>query len=403
MIATGYPPYLFSENLCNGKLALALIENGIDIDVISRVDEGPTYVTEWTYPWEILKSTAHVVKYNSGNKFQQLTDVIYSGAKMGRNYISGIRWARRSYEKAVALMNEKHYDAVLTRSPNDIAHLVGYMLKTKIGCRWLANWNDPAEPIWPGKYKHEFSPSQQKKKMDFTSKLLFTADVNTFPSDSLRSHFIDCFPELKNHQTEVLPHIGLIQSAWPIGEKKINDGKIRFLHSGNLSEERNPETTFQAMRRLIDIGEDQFEFHIMGNVNNYTKELVKKYALENHVFFIGSYPYIKALEKMQSYDVLVLLEAKLEKGIFFASKFTDYLQTGLPIFAISPSIGFAVDKLKGKHGEYIADNQDSGSIYLEFKKIFEDFRKNSIFETSSSDLFNEVSPNSVVSKLKSII
>ena len=40
MIATGYLPYLFSENLCNGKLVFALKESGIDVDVISRVDYG---------------------------------------------------------------------------------------------------------------------------------------------------------------------------------------------------------------------------------------------------------------------------------------------------------------------------------------------------------------------------
>ena len=45
MIATGYPPYLFSENLCNGKLVMALLQAGIEVDVISRIDEGPSYGT----------------------------------------------------------------------------------------------------------------------------------------------------------------------------------------------------------------------------------------------------------------------------------------------------------------------------------------------------------------------
>ena len=50
MIATGYPPYLFSENLCNGKLVMALLQAGIEVDVISRIDEGPSYGTDWTEP-----------------------------------------------------------------------------------------------------------------------------------------------------------------------------------------------------------------------------------------------------------------------------------------------------------------------------------------------------------------
>lgn len=403
MIATGYPPYLFSENLCNGKLAMALIENGIHVDAISRVDEGPSYGAEWSAPWDMLQPTAHIIKYDAGNKFQQLVDVVYSGTKMGGHYIAGIRWIRRAYEKALDMMRNDSYDAVLTRSPNDMAHLVGYMLKKKTGCRWIANWNDPADPIWPGQYKHDYTPSKQKKKMAYTSKLLMAADVNTFPSDTLRMHFIEWFPELKNRKTGVLPHIGLIKSAWPEGETNPRDGIIRFLHSGNLSAERNPETTFKALRRLVDEGEKRFEFHIMGHVNDYTKALIEKYDLDKFVKFIGSYPYLQALRKMQAYDVLVLLEARLDKGIFFASKFTDYLQTGLPILAISPSSGFAVDKLSGKKGEYLADNQNVDSIYSAFKRIFTDYRECRHIETSSNKLFEDVASQVVVSKLMLLV
>lgn len=403
MIATGYPPYLFSENLCNGKLAMALIENGIQIDAISRVDEGPSYEAEWSTPWNILQPTAHIIKYETGNKFQQIADVLYSGTIMGRNYIPGIRWVRRAYKKAIDLMNVHNYDAVLTRSPNDMAHLVGYMLKKKTGCLWVANWNDPADPIWPGQYKHDYTSAQQKKKMAYTAKLLMTADINTFPSDTLRRHFTEWFPKLKNKRTDVLPHIGLIQSIWPKGENNPTNGIIRLLHSGNLSAERNPETTFQALRQLIDEGETDFEFHIMGNVNDYTKDLINKYNINKYVKFIGSFPYIQALKKMQAYDALVLLEAKLDKGIFFASKFTDYLQTGLPILAISPTSGFAVDKLSGKKGEYLADNQNSSSIYYTMKQLFSDLHSNARLETSSAELFKEVSPQIVVSKLITLI
>lgn len=403
MIATGYPPYLFSENLCNGKLAMAMLEQGIDVDVISRVDEGPTYGSEWIAPWDVLKPTANIIQYKAGNKLQQIIDYIYSGLSMGGNFTAGIRWARRAYEKAATLLNERHYDVVMTRSPNDIAHLTGLILKKRYGVKWIANWNDPAAPIWPAQYKHDYSPKKQKQMMKWTERMLRGADVNTFPSESLRQHFIENFPFLKKQNTDVLPHIGLIESAWPIGETNPEDGKIRFLHSGNLSSERNPETTFLALRQLIDEGETGFEFHIMGHVNDYTNALIKKYRLDNYVKFIGSYTYLRALEKMQAYDVLVLLEAKLDKGIFFASKFTDYLQTGLPILAISPTLGFAVDKLCGQKGEYIANNQDPNSIYATFKKILLDFRANKKIETSSSELFEEVRAQSVIYKLKSII
>lgn len=404
MIATGYPPYLFSENLCNGKLAMALMEAGVEVDSISRVYEGPSYGAEWTEPWDMLKPSAYIIEYKAGNKIQQFVDVLYSGMKMGLNFAPGIRWARRAYEKALDLMNSKSYDAVLTRSPSDISHLVGYMLKRKTGCRWIANWNDPADPIWPGQYKHNYSPSKQKKLMIYTSKLLAAADINTFPSDSLRQHFFEYFPQLRAQKTEIIPHIGLIESAWPKGESKFSDGKLRFLHSGNLSPERNPETTFQALRNLVNEGFTTFEFHIMGRINDYTNALIIKYGLENYVKGIGFYPYLEALSKIQSYDVLVLLEAKLEKGIFFASKFTDYLQTGLPILAISPNNGFASCMLLNKKGEYFSDNQRVDSILSSFEMIVSAWKNNTLMKNVSRELFEEnMLPNIVVSRLLSTI
>lgn len=396
MIATGYPPYLFSENLCNGKLVMALMKAGIEVDVISRVDEGPSYGAEWTKPWDMLKPSAHIISYKTGNKLQRILDVLYSGAKMGCNFSPGVRWMRRAYEQAIRFIEANHYDAVLTRSPNDSAHLVGERIKKKTGIKWIANWNDPAAPIWPGQYKHQYSDKEQEKKMKETARLLIGADINTFPSDSLRQHFIENVPFLKNLQTEVIPHIGLCEQFWPAPTEKFKDAKLRFLHSGNLSTERNPETTFQAFRQLIDSGFTDFEFHIMGHINDYTTGLIKKYQLEDYVKCIGSFPYMEALAKMQAYDVLILLEARLEKGIFFASKFTDYLQTGLPILAISPKKGFAVDMLSGKEGEFVADNQSPQHIHAMLSEIVGKWKGGTLSNCASKEIYETVSPSHVV-------
>lgn len=404
MIATGYLPYMFSENLCNGKLVYALTENNHNVKVISRVDPGFTYSSDWSEPWIKLKTDSITIEYPLGNKLSRLLDAVYSSIVMNGYRDGGIRWVRRAYQMALKMIKEENFDAIITRSPNDIAHLIGYKLKKKTGIKWIANWNDPASPIWPGKYKHNYSPQVQEKKMLETEKLLKAADINTFPSDSLRKHFIEFFPFLKNHKTEVIPHIGLEESIWPPSAEPFTDGKLRFLHSGNLSAERDPETTFMALRKLIDEdGFENFEFHIMGNVNDYTDSLIEKYNLKNYVKCIGSFSYMQALSKMQSYDVLVMIEAKLEKGIFFASKFVDYLQTGLPVFAISPKDGFASDNLTNQEGQYLADNTDVNSIYKELKKIVKSFSNGTLKDCNSEELFKNFSSNSVVKKITGLV
>ena len=403
MIATGYPPYLFSENLCNGKLVMALLQAGIEVDVISRIDEGPSYGTDWTEPWNMLKPTAHTITYESGNRIQQFADVVYSGLIMGGSFVPGVRWMRRAYEKAVELISTNQYDAILTRSPNDTAHFIGEKLKKKTGIKWIANWNDPAAPIWPGLYKHDYTAKEQKRKMIETARLLKSADINTFPSDSLRQHFVTFFPFLKKQKTIAIPHIGLCQNFWPLSVQRTNDCKLKLLHSGNLSVERNPETTFQALRYVIDSGFTSLEFHIMGHINDYTSQLIKKYSLQDYVKCIGSFSYMEALSKMQTYDILVLLEARLEKGIFFASKFTDYLQTGLPILAISQANGFAVDMLLNQEGEFLADNQSVDSIVSSLNKIIARWEKGVLADCASKKLYEKVSPEAVVKLYKTLI
>lgn len=208
---------------------------------------------------------------------------------------------------------------------------------------------------------------------------------------------------MKEQKTITIPHIGLCQKFWPLSVQRTNDCKLKLLHSGNLSVERNPETTFQALRYVIDSGFTNLEFHIMGHINDYTSQLIKKYSLQDYVKCIGSFSYMEALSKMQTYDILVLLEAKLEKGIFFASKFTDYLQTGLPILAISPANGFAVDMLLNQEGEFLADNQSVDSIVASLNKIIARWEKGVLADCASNKLYERVSPEAVVKLYKTLI
>lgn len=401
MIASGYLPYMFSENLCNGKLVMALKHEGIEVDVISKVDEGPTYSDEWVEPWSQLKDTAYTVRYKTGNKLIRTADILFSGIRMDWEFQAGIRWTRRAYDMALKMIRQNTYDAILTRSPGDMAHLAGYKLHKKTGIRWIANWNDPAAPIWPEPYTHHFSPKEQAAKMKFTEKMLRAADINTFPSDSLRKHFISHFPFLAELPTKVIPHIALEENLFPAPshDLKSYDG-LRMLHSGNLSRERDPELTFKAIRELIDEGY-QIEFHIMGRVNDYTENLIVKYGLRDNVKCIGSFPYLEALSKMQEYDVLVLLEAKLKKGIFFASKFTDYAQCHKPILAISPKDGFAHETIEQYGGGLFADNNDYKDIKDKIISLYKDRSINSTL--LKSILFNQFYTNSVIKIYKEII
>ena len=396
LITIGYVPYTFSEALCNAKLVYALQQSGWEVDVISRVDDGHNYSTDWQEPWLCLKPHVHEVTYPVGNKITRTWDLLRSTLQMGGYPLAGIRWARRAYQKAVELHKANHYDVVFTRSPSDVPHIVGYKLKQRFGVRWIANWNDPSATIWPEPYTHHFSASKSKMLEKYTIQCLKGADVNTFPSQSLLDHFIEHFPFLRNQRTEVIPHIALWESLYTPAKRAKKD-KLYLCHSGNLSAERNPELLFRAMREMIDEGHVCIQLDIMGHINDYTQQLIDKYTLSGYVGCAGSYPYMEAMQRLQAYDALVLLEARLKRGIFFASKFTDYAQSTRPILAVSPKDGFAHDMIAQYGGGVFVDNEDYQEIkrgLLELYKAWEADTLDSAYSTQR--LYTEFSAQKVV-------
>lgn len=381
LVTTGYLPYTFSECLCNAKLVYALQQNGWEVDVISRIDDGLSYSQDWTEPWLCLHQNTYEITYPLGTRISRCCDLLYSMVMMGYP-LEGIRWARRAYQKAVELHKKKHYDVVLTRSPSDVPHIVGYKLKRHLGMRWIANWNDPSVTIWPEPYTHHFPTWKSKILNRYTIQCLKNADVNTFPSQSLLDHFISHFSFLCNKFTKVIPHIALWESLYTPVKREKKD-KFYMCHSGNLSSERNPELLFQAMREMIDEGNIHMRLDIMGYINDYTQELIEKYRLTDYVGCAGSYPYIEAMLKMQDYDVLVLLEARMEHGVFFASKFTDYARVARPIFAISPVNGFVKDMITKYGGGVVVDNEKYKDIKRGLSELYYAWENDKL-----SDIYN---------------
>lgn len=209
-ITVGFAPYTFSESLCNSKLVLAMMECGWSVDVISRMDDGRNYSTDWTEPWTPLKNVTHVVEYKVGNKIERTIDVIKSAIKMEGFVIEGIRWAAHAYDLACQLCKEKEYDVIITRSPSDIPHIVGYKLSQKTGIKWISNWNDPATTIWPEPYTHHLSNRELRLLRKYERLCLSNADAITYPAETLGAIFKKAYSFLRDKLCMEIPHIALV-------------------------------------------------------------------------------------------------------------------------------------------------------------------------------------------------
>lgn len=358
-IASGFPPYEFSENIINGKLVLALLKEGHSVNVISKIDEGPIYNSIWQDPWLPLKSSTHIVTYPKINKLRRVFEI-------GKNVVTfkypleGIRWAEFAYRKSLEYIKAGQVDVIMTRSPSDIAHLVGLRLKKEYKIRWIANWNDPSTGIWPEPYKDNLPLWKKVSFRKFTQEALSTADVNTFPSQLLSEHFKQCF-HINERKIKIIPHIMLPDFQSVIVDK--SSAPLHICHSGNLSVERDPENLFMAIKKFILVKKRKIYFEVLGVATPYALSLIKKHGLDKFVKFNEPLPYYAALKKMTQYDVLMILEAKMEKSIFLPSKITDYAQLNKPILSLSPSISEVGNVLQRYGGGIIANTVSLDDIY----------------------------------------
>lgn len=353
-IASGFPPFEFSENIINGKLVLALMKKGHSVRVISKIDEGQTYNSEWRKPWLVLKPVTYYISYPLGNFAQRSFEIVMNTLRF-KYPQEGIRWAEYAYKKATELIKEEVFDVVITRSPSDIAHLVGLRLKKKLNIRWIANFNDPATGIWPYPYEKNLPGWKKSISKKFVEEVLKLADKASFPSILLAEHFKEHF-KLNDSRISIIPHIMLEEPLE--AEYKTDPNNLHIIHSGNLSSERDPGTFLGALKKYNTLNEKKIYLDILGVISNEWIEHIEKLDQGEYVKTIEPLPYSEAMQKMATYDVLLILEAPLKKGIFLPSKISDYAQLKKPILAISPAIG-EVKNLLHKYGGGIAAKNNS--------------------------------------------
>jgi glycosyltransferase involved in cell wall biosynthesis len=384
-IAPGFAPYEFSENIVNSKLVLALIQSGHYVDVITKVDEGNVYSNSWIYPWSELESITTIPVYARETPFKRLLDIGVSSYKF-RTAMEGIRWAARAYKIALQKIGSTQYDVMMTRSPADIGHLVGLKLKKQTGLPWIANWNDPAVTIWPGEYKTRLSAFQRYFYRNLAQDVIKYCDLMTFPCKELRDHFALKF-HIKKEKTRVIPHINLAKAINI--NALVSHGIVRMCHAGNLSRERRPENLFLALKDVIKKNPDVFiKLDIIGSIHEDFEDMIRSLDLHQNIESIGSMSYGKTMEALNNYDILVVLEAPVEVGIFLPSKIVDYSQLHKPILSISPVVG-CLSRMMNCYGGGMAVNCESQEdISKGLQKYIESWRKGMLAEMFDSTRLN---------------
>jgi glycosyltransferase involved in cell wall biosynthesis len=153
------------------------------------------------------------------------------------------------------------------------------------------------------------------------------------------------------------------------------------------------ENTPKRNIKLVLIGIDEVK----------TIELAKKHGIASNVELLGILNYKACREVMLKSDVLTVIEAPCEEGIFLPSKFVDYVEAGRPILAISPKSSTLNDILSSKGGGIAVDRNSADEIYKSLCDLYSSWELGVLdAKYSSSCLYHIFSSETIVAKYEEI-
>ena len=298
-------------------------------------------------PYEIYK------KLTGQKEKSALADVIQNPSKRsflhalsvwirGNFFIPDARcfWINPVVKEVTKYLKKNPVDAIITTGPPHSVNRIGYLIKKKLNLPWLADFQDPWTQV--DYYEHfKISSLAHKRHRQMENKVLQHADLITIVSDSWKTDLQ--FIGAKN--VEVIP-LGFDPDDF--NENVKIDKYFTLTHLGLLGKDRNPFTLLNVIRDICNKNRDfasKFRLQLVGKVNEDIKQQISDLHLEDQVIYISQVNRYRALQIMQSSQLLLLLLNKAENvSGRIPGKVFEYFGAQRPILSMGPK-GTDVDSM----------------------------------------------------------
>jgi len=245
-------------------------------------------------------------------------------------------WYRPTVRKAVNLINQHHYDYMISVSYPYTGHLVGRKLKAmNPNIKWLVDTGDPfcfskdAPPNNLKLYDHRNQRSE--------SNVFEQADIISVTTELTRKYYLKLFP-FANDKIEIIPPLVSIDltNKPERGEPFLKGDCKKLLVVGTLYKKiRNPGFLLKLFDEILktDIG-NEIELHFMGAVNE-CRTFFEPYRdmVGKKIFLHGLCKRDDVVKAMSDADILVNISNRTSFQL--PSKLVEYVWAGKPILNLS--------------------------------------------------------------------
>ena len=268
-------------------------------------------------------------------------------------------WVKPSVKFLENYLRENKIDVVVTSGPPHSLHLIGINLKKKLPClKWIADFRDPWTEI--SYYKHlKLTKNSDRRHRQLENDVFRGADITLATSytdaENFRKKGANAFC-ITNGFDESDSNLTTFKPSTPQTPK----AQFTLSYIGVLEQLRNPENLWIALDDLVKENADFAESFILkfaGRIDDKILSILENSALKNHIENLGYLSHDKAIEEMQTSDMLLITNFPNDssKGII-PGKIFEYLSTGKQIISFGPDEADVARILEdtgaGKHFSY---------------------------------------------------
>lgn len=295
-------------------------------------------------------------------------------------YVFESRWARRAGSE-VARAN-RSYDIVL--SFGGYCHLAALQCAPAWDAPIIAIWNDPFPSlIAPPPYGHGLEERLPLMYRRFMGRIGTTAAWHVFPSKHLQTYMHSALPTVVASRSSVVPHMA--GRAWTSPDAAVGRDHMLITHAGGLLPYRKVSVLFDGVQRWATANpESSIRLRFIGPQRDILLNEAHKYGCAAICDFVPEVPQVRCRELLGESDVLLVVEAQTPQGIFLPTKFVDYVGTGRPILALTPTEGTVSDYLRGYGGGIAVDGASPEQVAAALSALHADWRKGLLLTSFSS-------------------
>jgi glycosyltransferase involved in cell wall biosynthesis len=276
-------------------------------------------------------------------------------------------WAPFARARGMRLAAAERFDAVITSSPPESAHLIGRALRRRRGLAWVADLRD----AWAFESLRPPFPLAAQRRLDerLERRCLGAADavvcVSEAAADDLRARGVA--------DPVVIPN------GWdPTEDGKVAFGasgvaldpdRVSLVYTGRFGRGRDPAALVDALAGLGEAdaaAASRLELVVAGPLTPAERELLARDVSPARIVLAGSLPRDRALALQREADALLLI-AHPARSQLLNFKLFEYLAAGKPILALAT--GTEAGRVAGELGCTVVDAGEPGAIEVALRRL----------------------------------